>query len=134
MQMMALDSVYIAAREVPHFAPGETVDIDLDDEVFPRQLSQATAGSYRAQAVLDVHHRYNYDGRLAGDLLSEVTAINLPFAEASAHTLTLSKVVPEPPDALAQRPDVSAAALPTRLALGHTQAWHHFVDWVIASI
>jgi hypothetical protein len=31
-------------------------------------------------------------------------------------------------------PFIIATMPPTRLALGHTQAWHHFVDWVIAAV
>jgi hypothetical protein len=30
-------------------------------------------------------------------------------------------------------PFIIAAMPPTRLTLAHTQAWHHFVDWVIAA-
>ena len=70
MDMMSPASVYVAAKEVAHLVPGESVDIDADDVVFPRPLSSAPAGSYRVQAVLDVHHNYNYAGRVAGDLLS----------------------------------------------------------------
>jgi len=64
MNTMAPESVYVVAKEVPHLAPGETIDIDADDLIFPHPLSQAAAGSYRAQAVLDVHHSYNYDAAL----------------------------------------------------------------------
>jgi hypothetical protein len=64
--MMSPTSVYVAAKEVAHLAPGESVDVDVDDVVFPQPFSQAPAGSYRLQAVLDVHHSYNYDGRSAG--------------------------------------------------------------------
>jgi hypothetical protein len=135
MQMMSLKSVYIAAREVRNLAPGETVDIDLDDEVFPRPLSQANAGTYRAQAVLDVHHRYNYDGRSAGDLLSDVVSLSVPFAEAATPGLTLTKTVPEPPDALAQRPEVNAATLPIDfISPALTAFWGreiHMRGWVV---
>src|SRR5271154_4397576 len=51
MDMMSPTSVYVAAKEVAHLAPGESVDIDADDMVFPGPLSTAAAGSYRAQAV-----------------------------------------------------------------------------------
>jgi len=45
MNMMSPESVYVAAKEVAHLAPGESVDIDGDDLVFPRPISEATAGS-----------------------------------------------------------------------------------------
>jgi len=110
INMMSPQAVYVAAKEVPRLAPGESVDIDADGQVFPRPLSQAAPGSYRAQAVLDVHHSYNYDGRAPGDLVSAATPIELPFS--SSPTLALLSVVPEPPDPLAQRPEVISALKP----------------------
>src|ERR1700733_1101913 len=49
MDMMSPTSVYVAAKEVAHLAPGDSVDIDADDVVFPRPLLQAAPGSYRVQ-------------------------------------------------------------------------------------
>ena len=54
MNMMSPESVYVVAKEVSHLAAGESIDIDADDSVFPRPLSQATAGAYGVQAVLDL--------------------------------------------------------------------------------
>jgi hypothetical protein len=110
MNMMAPESVYIAAKEVSRLAPGESIDIDADDQVFPRPFSQAAVGSYRVQAVLDVHHSYNYDGRAPGDLVSTPLSVDLPLSSSPA--LTLAQVIPESPDPLAQRPDVVAALKP----------------------
>jgi S-formylglutathione hydrolase FrmB len=110
INMMSPESVYVVAKEVPRLAPGDSIDIDADDLAFPHPLSQAAGGSYRAQAVLDVRHTYNYDGREPGDLLSGVVAVDPPFSVSP--TLTLAQVVPEPPDPLAQRPDVAAALKP----------------------
>ena len=107
MNMMSPESVYVAAKEVAHLAPGESVDIDGDDLVFPRPISEAPAGSYRVQAVLDVGHTYNYEGRAAGDLISAPISIDLPFS--ASPSLTLAQTVPQPPDPLAERPDVNAA-------------------------
>jgi S-formylglutathione hydrolase FrmB len=112
MDMMSPASVYVAAKEVPHLAPGESVDIDADDIVFPQPLSRAPAGSYRLQAVLDVHHNYNYEGRVAGDLISVPVIMSVPLTAASAPAVTLSQTVPEPPDGLAQRPEVSSNLKP----------------------
>jgi len=54
--------------------------VDAEDLVFPLPLSRATAGHYRVQAVLDVHHSYNYNGRAPGDLLSAPISIDLPLS------------------------------------------------------
>jgi len=51
IDMMSPESVYVAAKEVRHLAPGQSIDIDADDLVFPRPLSQATAGSYNDTLV-----------------------------------------------------------------------------------
>jgi len=107
INMMSPTSVYVGAKEVTHLAPGEAVDINLDDIVFPKPLSKAALGSYRVQAVLDVHHSYNYNGRAPGDLLSTPASMEFPFS--ATPTLTLTQVVPEAPDPLAQRPDVISA-------------------------
>jgi S-formylglutathione hydrolase FrmB len=112
MQMMSITSVYIAAKEVPSLAPGTSIDIDADDITFPRPLSEAPAGEYRVQAVLDVHHSYNYDGRSAGDIVSVPANITVPFADSAAPALTLAKTIPEPPDPLANNPEASAAMKP----------------------
>ena len=44
MDMMSPTSVYVAAKEVVRLVPGESVDIDADDLVFPRPLALAPAG------------------------------------------------------------------------------------------
>jgi hypothetical protein len=110
INMMAPESVYVAAKEVAHIAPGETIDIDADDLAFPRPLSQAANGNYRVQAVLDIHHSYNYDGRAPGDLVSAPASIDLPLI--AVPSLVLTQVVPASPDPLAQRPDVASALKP----------------------
>jgi S-formylglutathione hydrolase FrmB len=133
MNMMSPESVYVVAKEVSHLAAGESVDIDADDLVYPRPLSQATAGSYRVQAVLDVHHSYNYDGRAPGDLISTPISIELPFSALSP--LVLAQVVPEPPDALAGRPDVASVLKPLDyVSPALTQFWGrdiHMRGWVL---
>lgn len=75
MDQMSPDSTYIAAKEARDWKPGATVDVDADDLVFPEPLSQAPAGDYQAQAVLDLDHTYNYAGRQAGDLISDVVPL-----------------------------------------------------------
>jgi hypothetical protein len=112
IDMMSPTSVYVAAKEVAHLAPGESVDVDVDDIVFPQPFSQAPAGGYRLQAVLDVHHNYNYDGRGAGDLVSAPVNVSAPLAASSTPEIALSQTLSEPPDPLAGRPDVSSVLEP----------------------
>jgi hypothetical protein len=112
LNMMAPASVYTAAEEISSLEPGKTVDIDADDVVFPKPLSEASAGTYRVQAVLDVGHTYNYDGRTPGDILSGTTTFTIPLSERTIPSLTLSQVVPEPADPLTARPEVVAALKP----------------------
>jgi S-formylglutathione hydrolase FrmB len=133
MNMMSPESVYVTAKEVSHLAAGESVDIDADDVVFPRPLTEATAGTYHVQAVLDVGHTYNYEGRAPGDLISSPISIDLPFS--ASPTLTLGQNVPQPPDPLADRPDVASALKPLDFVSPVlTQFWGrdiHMRGWVL---
>ncbi|OOG42031.1 alpha/beta hydrolase-fold protein [Rhodanobacter sp. C05] len=82
----------VAAREVSHWMPDQSIDIDADRLAFPAGYSQLPPGDYYMQAVLDVDHSYNYTGRGAGDLVSEVVKVHLPTS--SIPTLTLVKALP----------------------------------------
>lgn len=88
----------VAALEVRDLAPGGSVLIDADALAFPEGFSKLAAGDYDMQAVLDVNHDYNYSGRGAGDLVSDVTEV--PFDDAaSVPTLHLTRAlagVPQP--------------------------------------
>ncbi|WP_252263629.1 alpha/beta hydrolase [Paracidobacterium acidisoli] len=66
---------YVAAEEVPWLSPGGSVEIDTDGLVFPGEFSSLPRGDYQVQALLDVHHSYNYDGRSEGDLASSVVTL-----------------------------------------------------------
>ena len=133
MNIMSPESVYVLAKEVSHLAAGETIDIDADSLVFPRPLSEAAAGTYRVQAVLDVGHTYNYEGRAPGDLISSPVSIDLPFS--ASPTLTLAQIVPEPPDPLADRSDVASALKPLDFVSPLlTQFWGrdiHMRGWIL---
>jgi S-formylglutathione hydrolase FrmB len=133
MDMMSPASVYVVAREVPYLAPGGFVDIDAGDIVFPGPVSRAPAGIYRLQAVLDVFHNYNYDGRVPGDIVSAPITVNVPLG--TPPVVTLSQTVPEPPDPLAQRPDVNAALKPLDITSSVlTSYWGreiHMRGWVL---
>jgi hypothetical protein len=88
-------ATYVAAKEVSYLKPGGSVDVDMDDIVFPKPFSDLNPGAYQAQAVLDVGHTYNYSGRTVGDYISGV--VSLPGwtpGKGSEPTLTLTEVVP----------------------------------------
>lgn len=102
----------IAAEEVTDLHPGESIDIDVDQIAFPAPFSSLKAGTYEAQAVLDVDHTYAYDGLNPGDLESSVVALpNWTPGSGSEPAFVLDQVVPERklPD-LKMSPDVLAAA------------------------
>ena len=67
--------VSIAAMEVRDLTPGETVEIDADQLAYPKAFATLPAGTYEAQAVLDLDHSYNYGGREATDWISDVVAL-----------------------------------------------------------
>ena len=111
--MMMPNKTYVAAKEVPYLAPGQTISVDADDLVFPGPLSNARSGDYEAQAVLDVGHTYNYSGRTPGDLESEVAALPAWNPQQQVPpALTITMTVPEPPDPLSNAPDLLSALEP----------------------
>ena len=124
MNPMSPAVTYVAAKEVSSWAPGDTVDIDADDLVYPGPLSDAKPGDYQAQAVLDVGHSYNYGGREAGDPISDVVPLkawNPAGGEAPLVVLSGMASTPQPPSAppgapsTDQRPTMSAEELSAAL-------------------
>jgi len=95
-------AVYVAAKDVSDLTAGESVDVDTDDVAYPSAFSSLKPGDYQAQAVLDVGHHYNYGGRRAGDLVSDVVSLSsfMP-GQGSEPSFTLNEVIPERPS----RPD-----------------------------
>ncbi|WP_430389292.1 alpha/beta hydrolase [Dyella sp. 20L07] len=89
---LAPDQVSVAAREVSRLVAGHGVEIDTEAHAYPAAFASLPPGDYYVQAVLDTNHSYNYTGRGAGDLISDVVKVHLPAS--SAPTLTLTKVVP----------------------------------------
>ena len=88
--------VYVAAKEVTNLGAGATVDVDTDDVAFPSGFSSLKPGDYDAQAVLDVHHNYNYGGREPGDLVSDVVSLaSYTPGQGPEPEFTLKQVVPE---------------------------------------
>lgn len=89
-------AVHVAAKEICRLVPGGSVEVDMDDIVYPGLFSDLKPGDYQAQAVLDVEHTYNYSGRTAGDWISGV--VPLPAwtpGMGNEPALMLSSVVPE---------------------------------------
>src|SRR5947209_11888039 len=85
---------WIAARDVDAIAPGAAVDVDGDEVAFPKGFSQACAGDYQVQALLDVHHDFNYE-REAGDWKSGVATLKaFDPANAAPVALTLDAEIP----------------------------------------
>lgn len=118
MDLFHPTDIYVAAKEVPYLAPGGAVDIDTDDIAFPKGFSALTAGDYQAQAVLDVRHTYDYDGREPGDLLSEVLPLkNWTPGQGSEPALVLNSTVPE-----RAMPKLPMSAEEQRLAATSTDA------------
>ena len=66
---------WVAAREVHDIAPGATVEIDADETAYPKPFSALAAGTYEAQAVLDVNHTANYGGCSPADWISNVVEL-----------------------------------------------------------
>ncbi len=87
-------SVYVAAKDVSNWKPGESVDIDTDNIAYPTGFSGIAPGDYVAQAVLDTAHRFAYYGRVAGDLQSAPTALaHWTPGSGKSPRLTLSQTV-----------------------------------------
>ena len=104
----------VAAMEVSHWIPGQKIAVDADVFAFPAAFSQLPEGDYFVQAVLDVDHSYNYTGRGAGDLVSEVIKAHFP-ATTIPELILLSVLPVEDPWALAastskKMQEMSAAA------------------------
>jgi enterochelin esterase-like enzyme len=87
--------LWMAAKEVANLAPGDSVELDADDLVFPEPFSKAPPGEYRLRAVLDTNHTYAYaQNDDDGDLRSEISVQHLP---ADHIAMTLTQRVSEPP-------------------------------------
>jgi S-formylglutathione hydrolase FrmB len=86
---------WVAAKEIRDVAPGASVDIDTDDIAYPSGFSQVKPGDYRAQAIVDSDHSYNYVGRAPGDVRSDVVPLRgfRPGAMEEP-VLTLSSIIP----------------------------------------
>jgi hypothetical protein len=102
----------VAAKEVSGLQPGSSVDVDVDDLVFPAPFSSLKPGTYQAHVVLDVQHTYVYDGPEAGDLESAVVPLtDWTPGSGSEPTFVLNHVIEaRAPRPLPLKPEELAAA------------------------
>ena len=95
------EKVWIAAREVKHWRPGETVHIDIDEMAFPKPLSSAPEASYQLMAMLDVDRNAAYTPLSAGDVRSRVRTLERSRVGHIPIELRLTERVNEEPLTLA---------------------------------
>lgn len=84
----------IAAAEIAHLAPGQSVILDADAKAFPMPFSKIPPGDYVVQAILDVNHSYAYSGPGQGDIRSTPITVRLP---GGIPKLVLSEVMKTAP-------------------------------------
>ncbi|MGC8550226.1 MAG: alpha/beta hydrolase [Acidobacteriaceae bacterium] len=90
------NATWVAAREVHDLAPGAAIDIDTDSLAYPKPFSDLASGNYQVQAVLDVHHTYNYSALTPGDLISPVlTLTQWTPGQGPEPELALDSTVPQ---------------------------------------
>lgn len=136
-------SIYVAAKDVSYWKPGQSVDIDTDNIAYPSGFSKAAAGDYIAQAVLDTQHKFSYYGRVAGDLQSAPIALaNWMPGKGTEPTLTLSQTI-QPTERPWLSPKLTAAEKQAIMTATHpldvesaalTQFWGrpmHVRGWVV---
>jgi pimeloyl-ACP methyl ester carboxylesterase len=86
---------WATAREIPHLAPGGTVEIDPDEIAYPQAFSKAPAGDYQVMALLDIDHNAAYNIFTDPDLRSAVAQLKgLNPSQAGAVDLKLTLQVP----------------------------------------
>ena len=83
---------WVAAMEVAHLAPGQTIEFNPDLKAYPHPFSQAKIGTYQFMALLDPDHSYAYNGQNEGDLYGPVVTMEkLSPSDAGAIDLILNK-------------------------------------------
>ena len=83
----------IAAVEIAHLSPGQSLIVDADAKAFPAPFSKMPPGEYVVQAILDVNHNYAQSGLGQGDIKSLAIKVRLP---GGVPKLILSDVQPAP--------------------------------------
>jgi hypothetical protein len=118
----------VAAREIAHWEPRQSLALDGDDLAFPAGFSKLPAGDYYLQAVLDVDHSYNYSGRGAGDLVSDVVKLHLPASTPPQLVLTRALPARDP----WQLPEAAPAS--AREAMAALRAHAQAVEFISPSL
>jgi len=136
-----LQDTWVAASEVRNLAPGASVEVDADQMAFPKAFAALSAGTYEAQAVLDVDHTYGYSERSPQDWISGVVALTHWTPGAGAEpVLTLDQHPQQDPKRVAAMAGVRAEANPPVAQLEEFESpllsrfWGHPVKiraWVI---
>jgi len=80
-------ATWIAAQEIHDLAPGASIEVDANISAYPQPFRSKPAGTWEIQAVLDVDHSYNYNGRTDADWESVV--IPVTGSDTGEQTLTL---------------------------------------------
>ncbi len=89
------EGVWIAAKEIPFWKPGETIELNPNELAFPQAFSKANKAGYVVMALLDPDHSFARDRQDAGDLVSPVVVLaDLDPANATPVALELNSVTP----------------------------------------
>ena len=92
-------ATWVTAREVHDLAPGASIEVDGTDVAFPASFATMPGSGYEAQAVLDLDHSYNYNGRGPRDWISSVVTLNgWTAASGPEPTLTLDHHAEDDPN------------------------------------
>jgi len=90
------ESVWLAAKEIPFWKPGQTIELDPNELAFPQAFAKAEKGDYVVMALLDPDHSFARERQDAGDFVSSVTILkNLDPANAAPVVLELNSVTPK---------------------------------------
>jgi enterochelin esterase-like enzyme len=118
-QTLTVDSdpgnTWIAAAEVTHILPGQSIEFNPDLKAYPRPFSQAGPGTYQLMALLDPDHSYVYSGQNEGDLYGPVVKVeSLDSANTQPIELVLNRRT-EPPFKVADREGIRLAEFQSAL-------------------
>ena len=81
---------WLAAAEVRHLVPGQTISFDPDALAYPKPFSQAGPGTWYCMALLDQDHNYAYHDQDADDYYGPLVVLN-DAARAQPVALSLDR-------------------------------------------
>ncbi len=97
---------WLAAAEVRHLAPGQTITFDPDTLAYPKPFSQAGPGAWYCMALLDQDHNYAYHDQDPDDYYGPL-AVLTDAARTQPIALTLDRQ--GKPDVPADTPSIKHA-------------------------